>query len=82
MKFTKEELIELGITFAGLVFGSMISDALGLGFWLHVIVSLTIICAMNLVWKAFDRKKVSKTVNNALQEKYDSNNIKEYSDGN
>ncbi|MDD6059241.1 MAG: hypothetical protein PUB97_02510 [Ruminococcus sp.] len=82
MKFTKEELIDLGITFAGLVFGSMISDALGLGFWLHVIVSLTIICAMNLVWKAFDRKKVSKTVNNALQEKYDSNNIKEYSDGN
>ena len=82
MKFTKEELIDLGITFAGVVFGSMISDALGLGFWLHVIFSLTIICAMDLVWKAFDRKKVSKTVNNALHEKYDSNNIKEYSDGN
>ncbi len=82
MKFTKEELIDLGITFVGLFLGSVISDALGLEFWLHPLVSLIIICVINLTVKSFDRRKLRKTVKKALHEKYDSNNVKEYSDGN
>ena len=55
MKLKKEELIDLGIAFVGLFLGSVISDALGLVFWLHPLVSLIIICVMNLTVKSFDR---------------------------
>lgn len=82
MKLKKEELIDLVIAFVGLFLGSVISDALGLVFWLHPLVSLIIICVMNLTVKSFDRRKQRKTVKKVLHEKYDSNNVKEYSDGN